>query len=350
MNQTWQDFLASHQAQFQDGAVEHFGDALGELTATQYTTVLCDLSQFGILKVSGEDAQGFLQNLLSSDVKTVTPVHAQLSSFNTGKGRMLATFLIWQTGADYYLHLPRSLCAAMQKKLSMYVLRAKVKITDASDDIICLGSSGKGAEALLKELVGPTPNAPMAITQCVHTGMQNAHLTTIRLGDNRFQLITTPQHAPEMWKKFSAVARPVGSPCWDWLNIRAGIPVILPATQEQFVPQMANLDLTGGVNFKKGCYPGQEIVARMQYLGKLKQRMYLAHVEDDAAPQPGDKLYSAEMEGQNSGMVMNSAAAPGGGYDLLAVVQISSRENQSVHLGALQGAVLQFQPLPYALP
>jgi len=334
--------LASHHAQFQDGAGQHFGDAPGELAATQNATVLCDLSQFGILKVSGEDAQDFLQNLLSSDVKTVTPAQAQLSSFNTAKGRMLATFLIWQTGADYYLHLPRSLCAHMQKKLSMYVLRAKVKIIDASDDIICLGVAGNNAASLIEASFSSVPEKAMSAAQ-------HNHSSVIRLGDNRFQINTTLQYAPVMWQKFSADARTVGSPCWDWLNIRAGIPVILPATQEQFVPQMANLDLTGGINFKKGCYPGQEIVARMQYLGKLKQRMYLAHVEGDAAPQPGDKLYSTEMEGQHSGMVVNAASAPGGGYDLLSVVQISSREDQSVHLGTLQGAVLQFQSLPYAL-
>ena len=113
------------------------------------------------------------------------------------------------------------------------------------------------------------------------------------------------------------------------------------------MPQMANLELLGGVGFKKGCYPGQEIVARMQYLGKLKRRMYLAHIEGDAAPQAGDELFSAEMAGQASGMVVNASAAPDGGYDLLAVVQISSREGHAVHWKSLQGAALNFLPLPY---
>jgi folate-binding protein YgfZ len=154
----------------------------------------------------------------------------------------------------------------------------------------------------------------------------------------------------ELWKKLNSGARPAGSPCWDWLDIRAGIPCILPQTQEAFVPQMANLDLIGAVNFKKGCYPGQEIVARMQYLGKAKRRMYLAHVDTDATPQPGAELFSMEMEGQACGLVANAAAAPGGGYDLLAVVQIASHDTYPVHLGALTGARLNFQPLPYALP
>ena len=137
--------------------------------------------------------------------------------------------------------------------------------------------------------------------------------------------------------------------CWDWLSIRAGIPFILPATQEQFVPQMVNFELIDGVSFKKGCYPGQEIVARMQYLGKLKRRMYLAHIDGNEAPQPGDELFSADMEGQASGMIVNAALAPDSGYDVLAVVQTSSQETQTVHWKSLQGAALEFLSLPYPL-
>lgn len=343
MNPDWQNFLTQHGATIDAGVVQRFGDDAAELVATAQGTVLCDLSQFGILKVAGEDAQSFLQNLLSSDVREVSEQHAQGSSLNSPKGRMQATFLIWRTGADYFLHLPRSLCAAIQKKLSMYVLRAKVKITDASDEIICLGLSGAGAAELLQKHFGSVPQDLLAVEQ-------HENASVIRAGAQRFQINTTPQHALALWQSLSATARPAGSPCWDWLNIRAGIPVILPATQEHFVPQMANLDLIGGVSFKKGCYPGQEIVARMQYLGKLKRRMYLAHIEGNTVPQPGDELHSAEMEGQPSGMVVNATTAPGGSWDLLAVVQISSRETQTVHLQSLQGAALQFLPLPYSLP
>lgn len=340
MNPDWQNFLRQHHAHLQDDTVLDFGDAQGELAATQSSTVLCDLGQFGILKVAGEDAQSFLQNLLSSDVSEVSAQHAQPSSLNTPKGRILATFLIWRTGADYFLHLPRSLCPAIHKRLSMYVLRSKVKIEDVSAQQVCLGLSGEGATALLQQHFGSVPQGALSMEQ-------HANASIICAGAQRYQINTTPQQAPEFWQKLSASARPVGSTCWDWLNIRAGIPVILPATQEQFVPQMANLELLGGVGFKKGCYPGQEIVARMQYLGKLKRRMYLAHIEEDTAPQAGDELYSADMEGQSSGMVVNAAAAPGGGYDLLAVVQTSSHDSHPVHWKSLQDTPLHFLPLPY---
>ena len=341
MNPDWQTFLQRQHAHLHDGAALHFGDAQDELTAAQNSTILCDLSQFGILKVSGEDAQSFLQNMCSSDIREVGAQQAQISSLSTPKGRMLATFLIWQTDTDYFLHLPRSLCATILKRLSMYVLRSKVKIEDVSDGIICLGLSGEGATALLQQHFDSAPQNPLAAEQ-------HDSASVIRIGAQRYQINTTPQHAPALWQNLVASARAVGSPCWDWLNIRSGIPVITPATQEQFVPQMANLELIGGVNFKKGCYPGQEIVARMQYLGKSKRRMYLAHIAGSA--QAGDPLFSAEVEGQSCGMVANAAPAPDGGCDLLAVMQISSHDAQSVHLGSLQGEVLRFLPLPYEIP
>jgi folate-binding protein YgfZ len=349
MNPVWQDFLAIHGATIAAGTVQHFGDPAAELDATGQDTILCDLGQFGTLRVSGEEAQSFLQNLLSNDIREVSSTRAQLSSFNTAKGRMLATTLIWRKGDDYLLQLPRALCEPVRKKLSMYVLRAKVKITDASDEIISIGLSGANAQEMLRTQFRELPQTPLGVL-CDPQG------SIIRINDTRLQINTPATHAAVLWTALSQHAQPVGSACWDWLNIRSGIPVILPPTQEQFVAQMVNLELLGGVNFKKGCYPGQEIVARMQYLGKLKRRMYLAHldypVHPDGSdmPQAGDELFSADMEGQASGMIVNAAPAPGSGYDVLASIQTSSQQTQAVHWKSLQGEELQFLPLPYPLP
>jgi hypothetical protein len=235
------------------------------------------------------------------------------------------------------------LCESVRKKLSMYVLRAKVKITDASDEIISLGLSGANAQEILRTHFGELPQLTL---RCIGTTLGSA----IKISDTRWQVNVSESQAAKLWPELSRHAQPVGSACWDWLNIRSGTPVILPQTQEQFVAQMVNLELLGGVNFKKGCYPGQEIVARMQYLGKLKRRMYLAHLDSSDVPQAGDELYSADMEGQASGMIVNAAPAPGGGYDVLASVQTSSQQTQTVHWKSLQGAALQFLPLPYPLP
>jgi len=351
MNPDWHNFLTQQRATLASDVAQHFGDSAAELVATAQSTVLCDLGQFSRLRASGIEAQSFLQNLLSNDIREVSASRAQYSSFNTAKGRMLATFLIWRDGDDYLLQLPTTLAEALKRKLSMYVLRAKVKITDASNEVISLGLSGSSAREMLLKHCSALPEQTLDVAQT-----DDLNGSIIRLDATRFQINTTPEHARMLWAALTSQVTPAGSPCWDWLNVRAGIPVILPQTQEQFVPQMANLDLIGGINFKKGCYPGQEIVARMHYLGKLKRRMYLAHVECDRAPQAGDELFSADMpelsegQAQPCGMIANAAAAPGGGYDVLAVIQSASHDTHTVHLGSLQGAQLAFADLPYPLP
>jgi folate-binding protein YgfZ len=349
MNHEWHNFLSRLGASIDSGVVRNFGDSAAELNATAQDTVLIDLSQFGTLRVSGEEAESFLQNLLSNDIREVNGTRAQISSFNTAKGRILATMLIWRKGGDYLVQMPRVLCESICKKLGMYVLRTKVKITDCSDEIITLGLSGEITRELMSTRFGELPQSPFGL-------ISTAQGSVIRINDTRWQICTDVAHATTLWTELSRQAKPVGSICWDWLNIRSGVPVILSSTQEQFVAQMVNLELIGGVNFNKGCYPGQEIVARMQYLGKLKRRMYLAHLDSSAtsdfgdAPRAGDELFSADLEGQASGMIVNTAPAPGGGYDLLASVQTISRETHKVHWKSLQGPELKFLPLPYPLP
>jgi len=322
MNSTlWPQFIQQQHANLQTTSSLNTGGS-----------VLCALVQLGTLRVTGDDAQSFLQNLLSNDIREVSAKQAQWSSFNTAKGRMLALFLVWQEGSDYLLQLPVSLVEPLRKKLSMYVLRAKVKISDA--DVISLGLSGDAAQQ---------DGAPMSVVATA-TG------TIIKMGESRLQFNTTSAQAPALWSSLQPDVQMADAEYWDWLNIRAGIPAIVPVTQEQFVPQMVNLDLIGGINFKKGCYPGQEIVARMHYLGKLKRRMYLAHLDSATAPQAGDELYSEEMAGQACGMIANAVKSPRGGYDVLAVLQSTSHDQHTVHLGSLTGMALAFESLPYALP
>ncbi|MBK9160138.1 MAG: folate-binding protein YgfZ [Nitrosomonadales bacterium] len=343
MDQDWQDFLKARGARMEDGVVRDFGDAAAERLAAGEGTVLCDLSRFGLLRVGGEDAQSFLQNLLSNDIRETDNGRAQLSSFNNAKGRMLASMLIWREGADYLLQMPRAQCEFIRKKLSMYVLRSKVKIDEAGDERVMLGIAGKGAADLMRSLFPDLPGEPMQVEQAVNEAV-------LCREPGRYQVVTSASRAETLWAALATQATPVGSPCWDWLEIRAGIPFVQPETREAFVPQMLNFELIGGVNFKKGCYPGQEVVARMHYLGKAKRRMYLAHVDGESAPQAGDELSSAEMEGQSCGVVVNAAPAPQQGFDLLAVVQTSSHDAFPVHLAGLTGPRLRFQPLPYPLP
>jgi folate-binding protein YgfZ len=255
---------------------------------------------------------------------------------------MLANFLVIRRADDLLIMLPEALRASIQKRLGMFILRAKVKARDAGDEWVRLGMSGPGAGDLLRDTLGLAPGAD--ILAVAHADDAFA----IRLGEARFDLFTRPERAAEVWVQLAARARPVGAPAWDGLLVLAGIPTVLPATQEQFVPQMANMDALFGISFNKGCYPGQEVVARSQYLGQVKRRLYLAHVDADAAP--GADLYTPALPGQSCGMVANVAPAPEGGCDVLAVVRIEGIQADDVRLGSADGPRLSFKPLPYPLP
>ena len=241
------------------------------------------------------------------------------------------------------MQLPSSLREPIQKQLSKFILRSKVKAENASGDWALIGVAGKDAAALVAAGAGAGADSA-ARSRC--TWMERP---VIRLPVDRYEIVVPREQAPRLAEALGAADK-AGPEHWEWLDIRAGIPVILPATQEQFVPQMVNLDLIGGVSFEKGCYPGQEIVARMHYRGTLKQRMYLANVAVDERPQPGEKLYSPGFGEQACGTIVNAARSPEGGHDVLAVIQIASAERGDMHWKAPAGPALKLLPLPYPCP
>ena len=246
--------------------------------------------------------------------------------------------MMWHDGDDLIIALSSDLHAAVLKKLSMFILRSKVKLTDASNDMVLLGISGPQAEVAVAE-VGALPATALLLCQ-------NAIGQTIRLGEQRFLLSLEAVAAPETWRKLVVHARPAGLAAWHWLEIVAGLPRITASTQEEFIPQMVNFEMIGGVSFTKGCYPGQEIVARTQYLGKIKRRMYRAHLES-GIPLAGAHLYAPETGEQSCGRVVNVAPAPQGGNEVLAVIQTTCADAGEVHLDNPAGPGLVFQSLPY---
>lgn len=311
-------------------------------TVSDPECALCDLSHLGLIRASGNEVRSFLQGQLTNDVNLVTETLAQLSSYCSPKGRMLGSFWIMQRGDDLLLQMPRERLPAVLKRLQMFVLRAKVTLEDASDTLVRFGIAGTCAEASL-------PFAPAeAKATLTHDG-----ITVLRLpGDRpRFEVIAPAAAAQAVWSKCAKDAMRVEPNFWALLDIRAGIPTVFEDTVEAFVPQMANLQLIGGVSFTKGCYTGQEVVARMQYLGKLKRRMYRARIDSAERPLPGTELYSASSEsGQGAGRVVDSATAPDGGYEALVVLQISSAEADDVRLVDASGPVVELLDLPYAFP
>ncbi len=335
----WTEFLAAQGATLEGDVAANFGAPAEELIAARDGAVLADLSHYGLIAFSGEEAQTFLHALITNDLRNLGENAAVFAAHLSPKGRMLANFLVMKRGGDLLLLLPAALRETIQKRLSMYILRSKVKARDASGEWVRLGVSGPGSDAAIADVLGcAVPEGIMAMAQAEQA-------FAIRLGDQRFDLFVAPDAAATTWTTLTASHRPVGAPAWDWLLVNAGIPAVLPATQDHFVPQMANMEVLGGICFTKGCYPGQEIVARSQYLGKVKRRLFLAHV--DAAASPGQELFSADLPDQSAGHIANVAPAPNGGYDVLAVVHSSSEEAGDVRLGERDGPRLTFRALPY---
>ena len=320
-----------------------FGRVLG--AADLAAGFVAALTDQGLIAVSGAEAASFLHNQLTNDVEHLGLGEARLAGYCTPKGRLQASFLIWRDAESVFLQLPSELQAPLQKRLSMFVMRAKAKLSDAGDEVAILGFGGLAAPAVLEAMFGALPSAPYA-------KLDHELGTLIRLADAlgapRYQWVTSIEQARLAWPGLAATLSAGGTDAWRLAAIHAGVPEITAKTQDQFVPQMINFELLGAVNFKKGCYPGQEIVARSQYLGKLKRRAVLASI-DSAEAQAGDEVFSLADPDQPCGMIVNAAPNGAGGVDALVELKLAALEQGDVRLGSAQGAPLRLLPMPYPL-
>jgi len=305
------------------------------------------LTQFGVIDVTGDDAASFLHGQLTNDVQHLDAAHARLAGYCSAKGRLLASFLSWRSGDTIRLLLSKDVQAAVQKRLSMFVLRAKAKLADASSELAVVGLAG--------DVRGALSGVFDALPDGVHVQVDGAAGSLIRVPDalerRRYLWIGPKAQVEALLPSLDGSLKRVSPAVWDWLDIRAGEPRITQPVVEQFVPQMVNFDVLGAVNFRKGCYPGQEVVARSQYRGTIKRRTSLANVAGELETvRPGAELFHSDDPGQPCGMIVNAASAQEGGVDLLVEIKLAALDNGTVHLGAANGPTLRFIALPYGLP
>jgi folate-binding protein YgfZ len=313
-------------------------------TAAQqgFVTALTDL---GLIQVSGDDAASYLHNLLSNDIEHLSNATARYAALCTPKGRMLASFLVWKTSTGVFLQLSASIQTAIQKRLQMFVMRAKAKLTDASTEYTALGLGGAAAALSLQEWF---PQLPGAVNDKIDTELGSLIRVSDGYGHARYMWIIQSALLAEYWPALQKNLTPSDAAIWRRADIHAGIARIIDKTQEQFVPQMVNFELIGGVNFKKGCYPGQEIVARSQYLGKLKRRMAIASVTSSAV-MAGMEVFSEDDPDQPCGMIVNAEAESPDSSICLVELKVADQQADKVHLASADGARLRFLPLPYAM-
>ncbi|MFP4061501.1 MAG: YgfZ/GcvT domain-containing protein [Halochromatium sp.] len=341
MHQDWQAFLDSQGARLGDDGAAHFDRAPAEPDCG-----VVDLSHLGLIAIGGPQATEFLQGQLSNDLRELTETHTQLSSHCSPKGRMLANFRVLRFEERFFLLLPRVQMETLLKRLRMFLLRAQASIDEVSDALVCFGLIGDCADDSLQHAFGALPSKPNAMVRAGDTAL-------IRVADPvpRFLLIGPVDSARAAWEAARAAGAELANPdLWALRDIRAGLPTVLPETSDSFVPQMANMHLIDGVSFHKGCYTGQEVVARMQYLGKLKRRMYLARTRLDAdaePPAPGSVLSSADSTSEQSpGHVVDARRGVSGDCEMLVVAEIKAAEEGELRLGD-DGPTLRISPPPY---
>jgi folate-binding protein YgfZ len=293
------------------------------------------LPHLGVIRVEGEEAAKFLHGQLTHDFALLGPSEARLSAFCSAKGRMLASFIGFKRSDNEILLIcSRDILAPTLKRLTMFVMRAKAGLSDATDAFELRGLAGSALDAYA---LGAGSAAPWSKRDSGAASL--------------IYLYPAGGAARALW--VAPVGEPVPSGAsmetseWQLGEVRSGVATITGATVEAFVPQMLNYESVGGVNFKKGCYPGQEVVARSQFRGTLKRRAFLAHA--DTPMTAGEEIYQVDDANQPCATVVQAAKVPSGGFDAIISGQLAALQSQPLRLGSADGAVLELVPMPYPL-
>lgn len=331
----WHHLLHDTPATWQDRSLLDFTKPAEEVRQALSGDTIVPLPGTAIIEASGTDATAFLHGQVSADIMALANGSSQLAAYCNPKGRMLALFRIIRHEDRYFLLLPAELLDATLKRLRMFVMRSKVTLTDVSENWALLGCSGdKSISTLAEQGLNPPSEADSG------TWQGDAGVWRLRGDRPRALVLATKERMAQLWSALGSL-QPAGESAWRLLDIHAGIPEVLSGTAESIIPQMANLDLLGGISFTKGCYPGQEIIARMHYLGNLKRRMYRLTLSTSEVPQPGSDVHTAD--GARAGEIVMAAPASDGKTEALAILQIERAQTAELQVSG-QAAEVQLPP------
>ncbi len=344
MNTEWEKFLLNHNAIIENNCVKNFGLSYDEEQTAYSNIVLADLSHYALIEANGDDVVDFFQGQFTNDIKLVSEQVGQLSAYCNPKGRILASFRIFKRQQNYYLSLRSDICDATLKRLRMFVMRSKVVLTDKSDEFSRIGIAGVNATDKLAAIF---TNCPVKADESVTEN----DITIIKIAGTvpRYEAHGPISKIQELWQSLQSDATMIGENSWNLLTIRAGIPEIVTETVEAFVPQMVNLQAINSLSFTKGCYPGQEVVARMHYLGKLKRRLFIASLDSDTLPSAGQAVLTSDESEQKVGQIVTASWSADNKIEVLAVLQIEKAEMDELHIESGNGPVLHYIDLPYNL-
>lgn len=344
MQEIWQQYLHEQGARCdnpQRVGIHDFGHQDKELEAAE-SDIISDLSHYRLIPVRGEDAAEFLHNQLGVDCRNWPSGQSRLTAWCNPKGRALALFRVFRHKGEFYLRLPARLADPVRKRLSMFILRSKVSLDDPGEPPVHIGISGPGAADGIQKHTAKPPDQPGKTCEA-------GALTIMRVPgpQPRFELVGSSEAVIDLWSNLTPQYRPVGEPVWRLLEVLSGLPEVHPETSEAFVPQMLNLHWLGGIDFRKGCYPGQEVVARIHYRGGLKRRLYLLDLDSGTCPVPGSAVKTTG-EASNAGSIVQAARTPESTVKALAVLR--SEQAQTGKLALEDGSPIRILELPYATP
>jgi len=349
MNASWREKLTSFGLVQKDGSFVY-------PAVSSASDVLCTLASDTIFQVSGDDAEKFLQDQFSNDIGALETPGSQLTTWSSPKGRVIAVMRVVRVDDGYLIKLPTLLAEPVLKRLRMYALLFKVVIDgklrkperplllESRDDLVAIGISGQSAEAAMANAgyaVGQQPDDTTEVSG-------DAWITRVRGEIPRFEIIGSAEKLAELWATCSEGCSMADESAWRLQNIDAGLPSVGEQTTEAFVLQMLNLQHINGVSFTKGCFPGQEVVARMQYLGKLKRQMFRLQYSGDHVPLAGDEIYKAGG-GSAAGKVVDAVNTGDGTSRLLAVIAIDAT-NEPLFFDKEEQQALTLLEFPYDTP
>jgi folate-binding protein YgfZ len=291
------------------------------------------LPHLGVIRVEGPDAATFLHGQLTQDFALLGLSEARLAAFCSAKGRIQASFIGFKPGHEEILLVcSRDLLTPVLKRLSMFVLRAKARLTDASDSYRLCGLAGAALATVAPDAVRPWARQDLGTASLIHLYPAEGVARALWIAP-----------ADNAWPEGDAMSTEL----WQLGEVRAGVATVGAAVGDAFVPQMLNYESVGGVNFKKGCYPGQEVVARSQFRGVLKRRAMLAHCAAEMAS--GQEIFQHNDADQPCATVVQAAPCPEGGWDAIVSGQVTALQSGELHLAAADGSAVQVRPMPYPL-
>ncbi len=346
METNWQKFFEGPGPDIGASGYSFFETQSAENEIRRHGEFICDLSHLHFMSARGPDAVNFLHGQLTNDLHKLSDSESQISGYCTAKGRLLCVFRLYRNNEQVVLQTNKGVLHNVAERLRRFILRAKVEL-NVEKDIRSFGVAGQKSSKSLAALLGDLPQG----TNDCRTVSKVSVICHSPPDSPRYQVVAAPPVLADLWQQLSRTTARTGSWAWASLDIAQGRPSIFTETSEQFVPQNVNMDLIGAVNFNKGCYPGQEIVARMHYLGKLKTRMIRAGVHSpDRAPLPGDKLYTSAKE-QSIGMLVDATPAECGYYDILTTVRLENLGADADDLRIYDGSgpIVVRKNLPYPL-